>query len=257
MARLFCIGNVLNHDVYLQTALVLGYAPWKLAVGLSVANLWTLIESLMEEWRQYYRCCLSLFDFDFPTIGDQTYSDFVDSIFGSDDGLGEISWRDSRGLRNLALTRPVFGCIVARALIWHCIQGAREGQSYGGVGGLRALNRVRMLAAVLGGMDQHGRRCLFAHGYITARLPWERFQFGRWWEICKYTLDDGRPGEQQQQQQHKAPRTLSIRVAQWITYSCNCEDWGLHSLAVAYRHLAQQVEKFVDKGKSSQRSSDS
>ena len=121
MARLFCIGNVLNHDVYLQTALVLGYAPWKLAVGLSVANLWTSIESLMEEWRQYYWCCPSLFDFDFPTIGDQTYSDFVDSIFGSDDGLGEISWRDSRGLRNLALTRPVFGCIVARALIWHCI----------------------------------------------------------------------------------------------------------------------------------------
>ena len=67
-----------------------------------------------------------------------------------------------------------------------------------------------------------------------------RFQLERWWEICKYTLDDGRPGEQQQQ--HKAPRTLSIRVAQWITYSCNREDWGLHSLAVAYRHLAQQVE---------------
>ena len=57
---MFCIGNVLNHDVYLQTALVLGYAPWKLAVGLPVANLWTLIESLMEEWRQYYRCCPSL-----------------------------------------------------------------------------------------------------------------------------------------------------------------------------------------------------
>ena len=245
----------MNHDVYLQTALVLGYAPWKLAVGLSVANLWTLIESLMEEWRQYYRCCPSLFDFDFPTIGDQTYSDFVDSIFGSDDGLGEISWRDSRGLRNLALTRPVFGCIVARALIWHCIQGAREGQSYGGVGGLRALNRVRMLAAVLGCMDQHGRRCLLANGYITARLPWERFHGNSWRDICGYTLLHGRPGEQQPQ--HEAPRKLSIRVAQWITFSCKMEDWGLDSLVDAYANLVRRVDKLVKKGEPSLRSSDS
>ncbi len=96
---------------------------------------------------------------------------------------------------------------------------------------------------------------LCPHGYITTRVPWERFHGGCWWGICGYTLLDGRPGEQQPQ--HKAPRTLSIRVAQWITFSCKMEDRGLDSLVDAYANLVRRVDKLVKKGEPSLRSSDS
>ena len=104
-----------------------------------------------------------------------------------------------------------------------------------------------MLAAVLGCMDKHGRRCLLANGYITARLPWERFHGNSWRGICDYTLLHGRPGEQQPQ--HEAPRKLSIRVAQWITYTCSKVEW--YSDSRAYEVLRVQVESLVKKGESS------
>ena len=77
--------------------------------------------------------------------------------------------------------------------------------------------------------------------------------YGRYLELCHYTLVDDQRPELGAQEQHEAPRTLMIRASQWMCYSGKAHDSLDCHAAEAVKYLKDKVYKYVEMGKKSDR----
>ena len=80
----------------------------------------------------------------------------------------------------------------------------------------RIIARTSVLAALLGCVDSLGLKILLVNARVVSRLCWERFHGGDWGSICEYPLLDPRRPDLGSQAESDAPRTLTIRMAQFL-----------------------------------------
>ena len=167
------------------------------------------LERLAATWAEHYRCFPCLFDQPWPTVGDSRFDAWLSNIWGADD---MVAWHDPRGLlHDGVVTRGLFADVLRSAVVWRCIRQACGGDAHTGASWTPiVIQRARMLAAVLGSVDQWGRRQLVANGFLVAQLPWERFCRGDWWSVCDYTRVNDHP------------TPLAVRVAGWACEHCSC-----------------------------------
>ena len=115
---------------------------------------------------------------------------WTDSIFGRDPSA-LVSWVDPLGPQDSPwLGRRDFADrVLVRAAISLCMSSS-GGSVAGGLAHPQARQRALVYAAVLGCVDQTGRRILLANMWTSARLPWQFFEGGDWLRIRDDFLHD-------------------------------------------------------------------
>ena len=246
----FASTGVENRYAYLQAALILGHPPWNLPLhgpGVPLHAIAASLEQLAATWAEHYRCFPCLFDEPWPTVGDSRFDTWLSNIWGAD---GLVAWHDPRGLlQDGVVTKGFFAAVLRSAVVWRCIRQACGGDAHTCASWIPiVIQRARMLAAVLGSVDQWGRRQLVANGFLVAQLPWERFRRGDWWSVCEYTLVNARAPHLGQQAEKDHPRRLAICVARWACETCSCVPQQGPRFQKACDELRSRMDKYLKRG---------
>ena len=234
-----------------RAALLLGCPPPRLLLlldGQAVDDLRCTLESLRVSWLDAYRALPSLFEAGgLPSAGDGTDASdrWQASIFGR--GM-DVSFADPRGVEGAVVDRIVFASIAYKAAVHACtIQPSRAS--------VRTIaDRAIMFAAVLGSVDQGGRRILLFHSRVSARLPWERFRGGDWQGTLRLSMQDPRRPELGSQPERFAPRRLAIRASVWLQKELPDADVATDAAALELlERLRLDLMKYVKMGRRQQR----